>query len=159
MLPSAFLAQAMFLATTVELVPGQRSSLISNFLEVVESSISNFGACGTPPITVALFLLVQQKGIMDEMRTSEANRWNLALTTIKAVWLQDEITKSPIQPIGRVLQAGESHTDSVDYDAILEELGNIDYADSIDMDPQFMMNLGFAPGCTLEEMFHVDSGG
>ncbi|KAL7947381.1 hypothetical protein V8C42DRAFT_317633 [Trichoderma barbatum] len=248
MLPSAFLAQAMFLATTVELVPGQRSSLISNFLEVVESSISNFGACGTPPITVALFLLVQQKGIMDEMRTSEANRWNSALNTIKAVWLQDEVTKSiacispktsttsnswggivsleplgrentmsqgredyqesptgsfsqgyglfpadvhmsasnqmyttnqhkyspaqlppnlgmlflpssagPMQPIGRVLQAGESHTDSVDYDAILEELGSIDYADSIDMDPQFMMNLGFAPGCTLEEMFHADS--
>ncbi|OPB41480.1 hypothetical protein A0O28_0082000 [Trichoderma guizhouense] len=249
MLPSAFLAQAMFLATTVELVPGQRSSLISNFLEVVESSISNFGACGTPPITVALFLLVQQKGIMDEMRTSEANRWNSALHTIKAVWVQDEITKTtvcispktsttnnswggiiglepldrnkstvqgrddyqgsptgsfnqgyglfpaavhipassqvftanqhkyspaqlqpdlgmmfvpssvgPIQPVGRVLQAGESHTDLVDYDAILEELGNIDYADSISVDPQFMMNLGFAPGSTLEEMFHADSG-
>lgn len=248
-LPSAFLAQAMFLATTVELVPGQRSSLISNFLEVVESSITNFGACGTPPITVALFLLVQQKGIMDEMRTSEANRWISALNTIKEVWSQQDITKStvcispktsttnnswggivgleplgrnkstgqgrddyqdsptgsfnqgyglfpadvhmpagsqvftanqhkyspaqlppdlgmmfvsssvgPIQPVGRVLQAGESHTDSVDYDAILEELGNIDYADSIDVDPQFMMNLGFAPGCTLEEMFHADSG-
>lgn len=248
MLPSAFLAQAMFLATTVELVPGQRSSLISNFLEVVESSISNFGACGTPPITVALFLLVQQKGLMDEMRTSEANRWNSALNTIKAVWLQDESNKSavcispktsttknswggivgleplgrdnpmdhrnedpqesptgsfnqgyglfpadvhmsagnqmyttnqhkyspahlpqnfgmlfppasagPMQPIGRALQVGESQTDSVDYDAILEELGSIDYADSIDMDPQFMMNLGFAPGCSLEEMFHADS--
>ncbi|KAL7934500.1 hypothetical protein V8C35DRAFT_301090 [Trichoderma chlorosporum] len=248
-LPSAFLAHAMFLATTVELVPGQRSSLVSNFLEVVESSISNFGACGTPPIAVALFLLVQQKGIMDEMRTSEANRWSSALNTIRAVWLQDEITKSaacispktsntnntwggivgleplgrdnstcqgtddyhesptgsfnqgyglfptdvhmptsthvytsnqhkyspaqlppnlsmvfvpssagPIQPIGHVLHAGESHTDAVDYDALLEELGNIDYADSIEMDPQFMMNLGFAPGCTLEEMFHADTG-
>jgi hypothetical protein len=248
MLPSAFLAQAMFLAATVELVPGQRSSLTSNFLEVVESSISNFGACGTPPIIVALFLLVQQKGIIDEMRTSETNRWKSALDTIKIVWLQDEATKNaacispktstannswggivgleplgrdnpmghrsedyqesptgsfnqgyglfpadvhipagsqiytenqhkyspahlppnlgmlflptsigPMQPIGRVVQAGESHTDSVDYDAILEELGNIDYADSIDMDPQFMMNLGFAPGCTLEEMFHAES--
>ncbi|KAL7795756.1 hypothetical protein V8C37DRAFT_373322 [Trichoderma ceciliae] len=249
MLPSAFLAQAMFLATTVELVPGQRSSLTSNFLEVVESSITNFGACGTPPIIVALFLLVQQKGMMDEMRTSEANRWNSALDTIKTVWLQDETTKnttylspktstinnswggivgleplgrkdpmcqrsedyqdsparsfnqgyelfpadvqmsagsqiytanqhkysaahpppnlgmlalppsiSPMQPIARVQQAGGPHTDSVDYDAILEELGNIDYVDSIDMDPQFMMNLGFAPGCTLEEMFQADSG-
>lgn len=249
MLPSAFLAQAMFLATTVELVPGQRSSLTSNFLEVVESSISNFGACGTPPITVALLLLVQQKGVTDEMRPSEANRWNSALGMVKTVWCQDEIIKSkvcispkasatnnsrggfvcleplgqdnpmsqpsgdyresstgsfhqgyglfpegaqmpagnqiytanqhkyspahlppnlgmvflpasvgPMQPIGRVAPTGESHTDSIDYDAILEELGNIDYADSIDMDPQFMMNLGFAPGCTLEEMFHADSG-
>ncbi|PTB62516.1 hypothetical protein BBK36DRAFT_1184270 [Trichoderma citrinoviride] len=159
MLPSAFLVQAMFLATTVELVPGQRSSLISNFLEVVESSIANFGACGTPPITVALFLLVQQKGAMGEMRTSETKRWNSALNTIKAVWLQDETAKrAAIQPAGRDSQAAESHADVVDYDAILEELGNIDYAESIGIDPQFMMNLGFAPGCTLEEMFHVDSG-
>ncbi|KAL7818531.1 hypothetical protein V8C26DRAFT_396574 [Trichoderma gracile] len=250
MLPSAFLVQAMFLATTVEFVPGQRSSLISNFLEVVESSISNFGACGTPPITVALFSLVQQKGAIGEMRASEANRWNSALNAIKAVWLQDETAKSTtcispeisatnnsswrrslgseplrrsglqdqhtedsqealtescgqgygfvptdmdmpardnlysasqhkcspaqlpppfgmlfspvaggtMQPVGHDIQAAEPHADGIDYDAILEELGNIDYAESIGMDPQFMMNLGFAPGCTLEEMFHVDSG-
>ncbi|PTB72827.1 hypothetical protein M440DRAFT_1405285 [Trichoderma longibrachiatum ATCC 18648] len=247
MLPSAFLAQAMFLATTVELVPGQRSSLISNFLEVVESSISNFGACGTPPITVALFSLVQQKGAIGEMRTSEADRWNSASNAIRAVWLQDETTKSTtyispetsttnngswrrslgseplgqsallsqrnedpqersfsrgyeflpadmdmptrdnlypanrhkrspaqlppplgllfspdagatMQPVEQDLQNGHSQADGVDYDAILEELGNIDYAESIGMDPQFMMNLGFAPGCTLEEMFHMDSG-
>ncbi|KAL6903023.1 hypothetical protein GGI43DRAFT_330083 [Trichoderma evansii] len=248
MVPSAFLIQAMFLAATVELVPGQRSSLTSNFLEVVESSISNFGACGTPPIIVALFSLVQQKGIIDEMLTSDTNRWNLALNTIKTVWLPEEAAKNaispktstagnswveisgleplgrdnpvsyrsedyqepprrtfrqeyglfpaearmpsngqiymenrhkyspaqpppnlgirfiptsigPMQPVGRIVQTGESQTNSVDYDAILEELGNIDYADSsIEMDPQFMMNLGFAPGCTLEEMFHADSG-
>lgn len=249
MVPSAFLIQAMFLAATVELVPGQRSSLTSNFLEVVESSMSNFGACGTPPIIVALFSLVQQKGVIDGMLKSDTNRWNLALNTIKTVWLPDEAaTKNtispktspagnswgeisgleplgrdnpmsyrsedyqepptrtfrqgygifpaeahmpssgqiymenqhkyspaqpppnlgmrflptsigPMQPAGRIVQTGESQNNSVDYDAILEELGNIDYADSsIDMDPQFMMNLGFAPGCTLEEMFHADSG-
>lgn len=246
MVPSAFLIQAMFLAATVELVPGQRSSLTSNFLEVVESSISNFGACGTPPIIVALFSLVQQKGIVDQMLTSDTNRWNLALNTIKRVWSPDEAAKNAIspktstsisgnswgdisgpkslghdnpisyheepptrsfrqgyglfpteahippsgqiymenqhkyspaqpppnlgmqflptlvgtmQPVSRVVQPGESQTNAVDYDAILEELGNIDYADSsIEMDPQFMMNLGFAPGCTLEELLHADSG-
>lgn len=246
MVPSAFLIQAMFLAATVELVPGQRSSLTSNFLEVVESSISNFGACGTPPVIVALFSLVQQKGIIDKMLTSDTNRWNLALNTIKTVWLPDEAAKNAIspktstsisgnswgdisglkplgqdnpmsyheetptrpfrqgyglfpteahippsgqvymenqhkyspvqpppnlgmqflptligtmQPVSRIAQPGESHSNAVDYDAILEELGNIDYADSsIEMDPQFMMNLGFAPGCTLEELFHADSG-
>ncbi|KAF7545672.1 hypothetical protein G7Z17_g8997 [Cylindrodendrum hubeiense] len=45
----------------------------------------------------------------------------------------------------------------VDYDAILEELGSID-ADGIDVDPQFMTNLGFAPGCDLGEMFQGDYG-
>ncbi|ETS00286.1 hypothetical protein M419DRAFT_83920 [Trichoderma reesei RUT C-30] len=162
MLPSAFLVQAMFLATTVELVPGQRSSLISNFLEVVESSISNFGACGTPPITVALFTLVQQKGAIGEMRTSEANRWNAALNAIKALPPHLGMLFSPVsgitaQPVGHDLQAADSQTDGVDYDAIFEELGHIDYAESIGMDPQFMMNLGFAPGCTLEEMFQAES--
>lgn len=248
MVPSAFLIQAMFLAATVELVPGQRSSLTSNFLEVVESSISNFGACGTPPIIVALFSLIQQKSIIDEMLTSDTNRWNFALNAIKTVWLPDEAAKNaisprtstggtswggisgleplrrdnpmsyrseeyqeaptrsfrqgfglfpaeahlpssghvymenqhkyspaqpppnlgmrflptsigPMQPVNRIVQSGESQSNSVDYDAILEELGNIDYADSsIEVDPQFMMNLGFAPGCTLEELFHADSG-
>jgi hypothetical protein len=246
MVPSAFLIQAMFLAATVELVPGQRSSLTSNFLEVVEASISNFGACGTPPIIVALFALVQQKGVIDEMLTSDTNRWNLALNTIKTVWLPDEAAKNaispktsasisgnswgeipglkpmsqenpisyneepptrsfrqgyglfpteartpssgqiymesqhkyspvqpppnlgmqflptliaPMQPVGRIVQTGEPPTHTVDYEAILEELGNIDYADrSVEMDPQFMMNLGFAPGCTLEELFHAESG-
>ncbi|KAH6895977.1 hypothetical protein B0T10DRAFT_479246 [Thelonectria olida] len=45
----------------------------------------------------------------------------------------------------------------IDYDAILEELGSIDCADSIDVDPQFMTNLGFAPGCDLG-MFQGDFG-
>lgn len=42
----------------------------------------------------------------------------------------------------------------LDYD-ILEELS---YADSIDVDPHFMTNLGFAPGCDLGEMFQGDFG-
>gem|GEM_PF-6020062 len=43
-------------------------------------------------------------------------------------------------------------------DAILDELGTIDYTDGIGMDPQFMVNLGFAPGCDLGEMFQGDFG-
>jgi len=46
----------------------------------------------------------------------------------------------------------------LDYDAILDELGSIDCADGIDVDPQFMTNLGFAPGCDLGEMFQGDFG-
>lgn len=47
---------------------------------------------------------------------------------------------------------------AIDYDAILDELGTIDYTDGIGMDPQFMVNLGFAPGCDLGEMFQGDFG-
>ncbi|KAF7558751.1 hypothetical protein G7046_g5402 [Stylonectria norvegica] len=50
-----------------------------------------------------------------------------------------------------------SASESVDYDAILDELDCVVYADnSMDMDSQFMANLGFGPGATLGEMFHPD---
>lgn len=42
---------------------------------------------------------------------------------------------------------------SMDYDAILDELSSLDYVDSNEPDPQFMANLGFAPGCELNDMF------
>ncbi|KAK3192321.1 hypothetical protein K4F52_001534 [Lecanicillium sp. MT-2017a] len=47
----------------------------------------------------------------------------------------------------------------MDYDAIFDELGAIDYGDTMEMDPQFMANLGFAPGCNITDMFHADFGG
>ncbi|OIW28125.1 hypothetical protein CONLIGDRAFT_463500 [Coniochaeta ligniaria NRRL 30616] len=45
---------------------------------------------------------------------------------------------------------------STDYDALLDDLASIDYADRIEADPQFMVNLGFAPGCDLNEVLSVD---
>ena len=53
---------------------------------------------------------------------------------------------------------GDVMDQTIDYDAILEELGSIDANDGLDMDPQFMTNLGFAPGCDLGEMFQGDFG-
>ncbi|CAI4212023.1 unnamed protein product [Parascedosporium putredinis] len=41
----------------------------------------------------------------------------------------------------------------LDYDAMLDELSSLDYVDNIEPDPQFMANLGFAPGSELNEMF------
>jgi hypothetical protein len=45
---------------------------------------------------------------------------------------------------------------SADYDAILDDLASIDYADRVETDPQFMVNLGFAPGCDLNEVLSLD---
>ncbi|UNI17146.1 hypothetical protein JDV02_003522 [Purpureocillium takamizusanense] len=256
MLPSAYLVKVMFLATTVRLVPAHRSSLLSNVLEVVEASLSNFGACGTPPLIGALLHLVQTSGTMD-MHESERKRWTSTLSRLNAVWAQEagdgsRVSHSPpaaavpgpefpndagdlpsftqrrwnserlgagqglpaepiISPGYRLLPtdangpinipppvtdyfasppsrfrslASEGHesgplrerladarqpgavfsalgplSQGIDYDAILEELGTIDYTDGIGMDPQFMVNLGFAPGCDLGEMFQGDFGG
>jgi hypothetical protein len=41
---------------------------------------------------------------------------------------------------------------SVDYDLILDELASLDYGDSVEPDPQFMANLGFAPGCEPNDL-------
>lgn len=41
----------------------------------------------------------------------------------------------------------------MDYDAILDELSSLDYVDRSEPDPQFMANLGFAPGSELNDMF------
>ncbi|KAI9170733.1 Quinic acid utilization activator [Paramyrothecium foliicola] len=48
-------------------------------------------------------------------------------------------------------QSGYGQTQLVDYDSILDQLGSIDCTDSIELDPQFMVNLGFAPGCGFGE--------
>lgn len=72
---------------------------------------------------------------------------------------------SSITPLNPVLNAGFENSNSVmappampegyamDYDAILDELSSLDYVDRSEPDPQFMANLGFAPGSELNDMF------
>jgi hypothetical protein len=43
-----------------------------------------------------------------------------------------------------------------DYDALLDDLASIGHTDGLDVDPQFMVNLGFAPGCDVSEVFRHD---
>jgi hypothetical protein len=45
-----------------------------------------------------------------------------------------------------------------DYDALLDDLASIDCTDRIEADPQFMANLGFAPGCDLSDILSLDFG-
>lgn len=46
----------------------------------------------------------------------------------------------------------------LDYDALLDDLSSIDYIDRVDADPQFMANLGFAPGCDISEILSREFG-
>ncbi|KAH8881474.1 hypothetical protein GQ53DRAFT_735224 [Thozetella sp. PMI_491] len=55
------------------------------------------------------------------------------------------------------LQAGFNAA-TMDYDALLDDLASIDYGDQIDADPQFMMNLGFAPDCDITEILTREFG-
>ncbi|KAF4997008.1 hypothetical protein FGRMN_4148 [Fusarium graminum] len=257
--PSAHLLQGMFLAITLDLVPGHRPSLLSNFIEVVESCLENFGPGGTPPIVTILMEIVQQHGHGSRMQEHDRNKWNATMETLADTWkpknqgldasknnhntpgsvdpthhpivspsFLDELSTTshpshhvvhptPItsgqleHELGRMPQRQKerqalpyerqrypnerspatshsiytltpnltfhtlnspsldgqmgsiSHNASMpsqllDYDAILDELGSIDCEDGIGVDPQFMTNLGFAPGCDLGEMFQGDYG-
>lgn len=58
---------------------------------------------------------------------------------------------------------GLHHRDSfsagpLDYDALLDDLSAMDYIDRVDADPQFMANLGFAPGCDIPEILSREFG-
>jgi hypothetical protein len=48
---------------------------------------------------------------------------------------------------------------SPDIDALLDDLASIEYTDAADVDPQFMTNLGFAPGCDITEILTRGFGG
>ncbi|KAJ4269828.1 hypothetical protein NW762_001497 [Fusarium torreyae] len=259
--PSAYLLQGMFLAITLDLVPGHRPSLLSNFIEVVESCLENFGPGGTPPIIAILMEIVQQHGHGNRMQEQDQTKWNETMEALTYAWkpktqgpdasknqlnnqtsvdptrrpivspsFMDELStashpshhtdhtapitsgelehelgrmqqrqkeqqalsyerqryqgtteRSPattqslytLTPnltfhtlntppidgqIGPPIQNSSLPSQLLDYDAILDELGSIDCADGIEVDPQFMTNLGFAPGCDLGEMFQGDFG-
>lgn len=256
--PSAFLLQASFMATTIRLMRSCRASILSSLMEIAESCVSLFGTCGTPPIVVGLLGTVQRCGYVDKMHQSEQSKWSSMAESLKQVWKPDDSSQSQL-PCGTPFPAVAANTSSgmpsvndfnygtgnvqhgylptrshnqmsgqfeaqhasgleftlpqaqghastqpfamgppskspadsrtmslaspniqqssgrgagpsiftgggdmmdqtIDYDAILEELGSIDANDGHDVDPQFMTNLGFAPGCDLGEMFQGDFG-
>lgn len=64
-----------------------------------------------------------------------------------------------LQPHYHLAQLPNLTAGSTDYDALLDDLASIDYADRIEADPQFMLNLGFAPGCDLNEVLSLDFTG
>lgn len=266
LVPSAFLLQTAFLAITIHLVTGYRASLLSSLVEVIESCVSQFGTCGTPPIVVGMLGMVHRCGHIEKMHDGERQRWTATIESLRSVWRRPALGASPTAstmdsfassiPLGHhqasssmdvtspnfmgigfdgsnafmtvptpgsgfvlpgndgismpqrpsepfqtfptnlptrnlpanspplrntssgpsrmpwpsssALMAGSTSSASqghaaatplpVDYDAILEELGSIDCTDGLDMDPQFMTNLGFAPGADLGEMFQADFG-
>lgn len=266
LVPSAFILQTAFLAITIHLVTGYRASLLSSLVEVIESCVSQFGTCGTPPIVVGMLGMVHRCGHIEKMHDGERQRWTATIESLRSVWRRPAMGVSPAastmdsfasMPQGHhhasssvgvtspdfmgmgfdgphafmavptpgsgymlpgndgmgmpqrasepfqafptnlptrnlptnspsvrnpssgasrvpwasssALMAGPTSSSAsqghgvatplpVDYDAILEELGSIDCTDGLDMDPQFMTNLGFAPGADLGEMFQADFG-
>ena len=68
----------------------------------------------------------------------------------------------PSPGLGRPLGMGQHRESfgaaSLDYDALLDDLSSMDYVDRVDADPQFMANLGFAPGCDISEILSREFG-
>ncbi|KAK1982051.1 hypothetical protein LZ30DRAFT_60136 [Colletotrichum cereale] len=241
-LPSAFLIQATFLGATLTLMADARVSLIWSLMEVLESSISHFGAAGASPLLVTYMSIANTKSCVQALRDNDRTRWDSLMADLMSVW-QDptaNVANSAMdaEPSGRTptridsaappfpqqassvrpnthhpfpmnpdsyhsngggfLQTASSASPStsrtmpftpgsqldtfpsgfvghmpsaqapylmgqgsqgVDYDAIMDELASIDCTDSMEADPQFMANLGFAPGSDLTDMLRGEYGG
>lgn len=63
----------------------------------------------------------------------------------------DNTTNGPHHHHHLVPMANFGHS-TVDYDAMVDDLASIEYTDAVDVDPQFMTNLGFVPGCNFSDI-------
>ncbi|KAK2592391.1 hypothetical protein QQS21_009910 [Conoideocrella luteorostrata] len=86
MIPSAYLVKLLFLTATIELASHLRSSLLSGFLEMVESCFANFGAGRTPPLVTLLLQLVQRRAKVDDMSEPDRPDWRLAVEKLQVLW-------------------------------------------------------------------------
>jgi hypothetical protein len=66
-------------------------------------------------------------------------------------------TQQPHQA-GRAAHRGSFGGGSQDYDALLDDLSSMGYIDRVDADPQFMANLGFAPGSDFSDILNREFG-
>lgn len=63
----------------------------------------------------------------------------------------DSTTNGPHHHTNLVPMANFGYS-TVDYDAMVDDLASIEYTDAVDVDPQFMTNLGFVPGCNFSDI-------
>lgn len=63
----------------------------------------------------------------------------------------DNTTNDPPHPHNLVSMAHFGYS-TVEYDAMVDDLASIEYTDAVDVDPQFMTNLGFVPGCNFSDI-------
>lgn len=130
--------------------PGQRyAGLADDVQPFAQGPLSSTASSDVPAITPGYGLLSA------DMMASQPQALEQLVCTSSAL----DKSATPLQrPLLDMLRqpdvAASNH--GIDYDAILEELGTIDFTDNIEVDSQFMLNLGFAPGCDLGEMFHGD---
>ncbi|KAG5985051.1 hypothetical protein E4U55_001792 [Claviceps digitariae] len=85
-MPSAFLIKLLFLTVTMEVASHLRSSLLSGFLETIESCFANFGAARTPPVVSLLLQILQQRAAMSDLSDAEQSSWHSAVHNLHDIW-------------------------------------------------------------------------
>jgi hypothetical protein len=63
-----------------------RSSLLSGFLEIIDSCFDIFGADHTPPVVMLLIQLVQKRAKVDEMGESDRSKWCAVTNKLQNIW-------------------------------------------------------------------------
>ncbi|KAH9429688.1 hypothetical protein MCOR02_009425 [Pyricularia oryzae] len=88
-IPSAYFVQAAFLSASLVLSPNGASSRVSllwGLMEVIETFISRFGACGTPPLLVSFMRLAANEGRLDCLQENDKRRWGSLSRVLGSIW-------------------------------------------------------------------------
>ncbi|TLS31237.1 hypothetical protein PpBr36_03786 [Pyricularia pennisetigena] len=88
-IPSAYFVQAAFLSTSLVLSPtgeGSRLPLLWGLMGVIETFISRFGACGTPPLLVSFMCLATNEGRLDCLPEHGKRRWGSLMRALGSIW-------------------------------------------------------------------------
>ncbi|TLD31581.1 hypothetical protein PspLS_01901 [Pyricularia sp. CBS 133598] len=97
-LPSAYFVQAAFLSASLVLSPNGASSRVSllwGLMEVVETFMSRFGTCGTPPLLVSFMRLAANEGRLDCLQENDKRRWGSLLQALGDIWSSKNEERHP----------------------------------------------------------------
>ncbi|CCE30282.1 QA-1F quinic acid utilization activator QA-1F [Claviceps purpurea 20.1] len=92
--PSAFLVKLLFITATIELAASHlHTSLLSGFLEIVKSCVSNLGANRTPPLVSLLLQMLEKRASLSDLSEAEQSSWRSLAHTLRSIW-QDSAESS-----------------------------------------------------------------
>ncbi|KAG6052191.1 hypothetical protein E4U17_005917 [Claviceps sp. LM77 group G4] len=92
--PSAFLVKLLFITATIELAGSHlHTSLLSGFLEIIKSCVSNLGANRTPPLVALLLQMLEKRASVSDLSEAEQSSWRSLAHTLRSTW-QDSAESS-----------------------------------------------------------------
>lgn len=93
--PSSLLVHVLFITASTQLHPEYRMSLLDTLLEQIESCVTSFGACGTPPIVQLVLAITKAQARYTQLPASSRQKWEDAAEAVSSVWSDAGASASP----------------------------------------------------------------